>query len=174
MIFSALKKKKQQSDGQYGDFLGKGSGLYVERQQKSCTNLKMEAEPSQSLQGIFSRQSAVFPLRSDLLLLEGQFTYLQYFSKSYLSIMHTPTLRGLPRLFSGKESTCHCRRCRRCGFHPSVGNTPRRQIWQHTSVFLSGKFHGHRNVVGYSPWGCRELDMTAHICKQASILLGAT
>ena len=27
-------------------------------------------------------------------------------------------------------------------------------------VFLSEEFHGQRSLVGYSPWGCKELDMT--------------
>ena len=27
---------------------------------------------------------------------------------------------GLPRCHSGKESTCHCRRCKKCGFDPWV------------------------------------------------------
>ena len=27
-----------------------------------------------------------------------------------------------------------------------------------TSVLLPGEFHGQRNPVGYSPWGCEELD----------------
>ena len=32
-------------------------------------------------------------------------------------------------------------------------------------VSLPGKFHGQRRLVGYSPWGCTESDMTeyAHI-----------
>ena len=32
---------------------------------------------------------------------------------------------------------------------------------------LPGKFHGQRSPVGYSPWGCKELDMTeyAHTCS---------
>ena len=25
---------------------------------------------------------------------------------------------------------------------------------------LPGKFHGQRSLAGYSPWGCKELDMT--------------
>ena len=25
-------------------------------------------------------------------------------------------------------------------------------------VFLSGEFHEQRSLVGYSPWGCKELD----------------
>ena len=38
------------------------------------------------------------------------------------------------------------------------------------SVFLPGKFHGQRRLVGYSPWGGKESDMTdcltlSHFCK---------
>ena len=29
-----------------------------------------------------------------------------------------------------------------------------------TPVFLPGEFHGHRGLTGYSPWGCKESDMT--------------
>ena len=28
--------------------------------------------------------------------------------------------------------------------------------WQPTSVFLPEKFHGQRNLAGYSPWGRRK------------------
>ena len=28
------------------------------------------------------------------------------------------------------------------------------------SVLLPGKFYGQRSLVGYSPWGCKESDMT--------------
>ena len=34
-----------------------------------------------------------------------------------------------------------------------------RRKWQHTPVFLPGKFHGQRSLVGYSLWGCKELDI---------------
>ena len=27
-------------------------------------------------------------------------------------------------------------------------------------VFLPGESHGQRSLVGYSPWGCKESDMT--------------
>ena len=37
-----------------------------------------------------------------------------------------------------------------------------RRKWQPTSVFLPGKFHEERSLVGYSPWGCKELDRTEH------------
>ena len=30
-------------------------------------------------------------------------------------------------------------------------------------IFLSEKFHGQRSLTGYSPWSCKELNMTEHI-----------
>ena len=51
----------------------------------------------------------------------------------------------------GKESTCQCRRHRRQGFEPWVGKIPWRRKWQPTPVFLLGKSHGQRSLVGYSP-----------------------
>ena len=33
-------------------------------------------------------------------------------------------------------------------------------VVQPTPVFLPGESHGQRNLVGYSPWGRKELDMT--------------
>ena len=32
--------------------------------------------------------------------------------------------------------------------------------WQHTPVFLPGKSHGWSNLAGFSPWCCKESDMT--------------
>ena len=45
-------------------------------------------------------------------------------------------------------------------FDPWVGKIPWRRKWQPTPVFSPGKFHGLRSLVGYSPWGHKELDMT--------------
>ena len=41
---------------------------------------------------------------------------------------------------------------------PGEGRTPWRRKWQPTPVVLPGKSHGQRSLVGYSPWGCKELD----------------
>ena len=60
----------------------------------------------------------------------------------------------------GKESACQCRRHKRCGFNPWVRKIPWRRKWQPIPVFLPGKFHGQRNLVGYSPWSCKESDTT--------------
>ena len=67
-----------------------------------------------------------------------------------------------PGVASGKESTCQCRRHRRPGFDLSVRKIPWRRKWQPTLVFLPGKSHGQRILVGYSPWGPEESDMTEH------------
>ena len=37
-------------------------------------------------------------------------------------------------------------------------------------VFLLGKFHGQRSLVGYSPWGRRESDTTEHLNTRRSYL----
>ena len=66
------------------------------------------------------------------------------------------------------ESSCQCRRCKRCRFSPWVGKIPWKRKWQHTPVFLPGKFHGQRSLVGYSPRDHKESDMmeqlSTHIC----------
>ena len=36
--------------------------------------------------------------------------------------------------------------------------TYQRRQWQPTPVLLPGKSHGRRSLVGYSPWGHKELD----------------
>ena len=68
-----------------------------------------------------------------------------------------------PRLLSGKESPCQCRRCRRQRFDPSLGMIPWSRKWQPTPTFLPGKFHGQRNLVGSSPWGRKELGKTEQL-----------
>ena len=40
------------------------------------------------------------------------------------------------------------------------GKIPWRRKWQPTPGFLPSKSHGQKSLVGYSPWGCKELDMT--------------
>ena len=63
---------------------------------------------------------------------------------------------GLPRNHSGKESICLCQKQRKGRFNHLW------RKWQLSPVFLPGKFNGQRSLVGYSPWGLKELDMTKH------------
>ena len=53
-----------------------------------------------------------------------------------------------------------CLQCRRPRFDPWVGKIPWRKECLPTPVFLPGESHGRRSLAGYSPWGCRESDMT--------------
>ena len=52
---------------------------------------------------------------------------------------------------------------RRHGFDSWVRKIPWRRKWQSTPVFLPGKSHRQRNLVGYSPWGCKESDGTERL-----------
>ena len=58
---------------------------------------------------------------------------------------------GFPHGSDGKESACNVG-------HPRFRKIPWRREWQPTPVFLPGESHGQRSLVGYSPWGCKELD----------------
>ena len=49
---------------------------------------------------------------------------------------------------------------KRYGFYLWVGKISWRRAWQSTPVFLPGEFHGQRSMAGYSPWYCKESDMT--------------
>ena len=42
---------------------------------------------------------------------------------------------------------------------------------QPTPVFLPGELHGQRSLADYSPWGCKELDMTEQLSLTHSNLL---
>ena len=43
------------------------------------------------------------------------------------------------------------------GFHLWFRKNPYRMKCQSTPVFLFGKSHGQRSLVGYSPWGCKRV-----------------
>ena len=49
-----------------------------------------------------------------------------------------------------------------------TGAGPRHQP---TPVFLPEKSHGEKSLVGYSPWGHKELDMTQQLSMYPKIIL---
>ena len=49
------------------------------------------------------------------------------------------------------------------GFDPWVRKILWRGKWLPTPVFLLEESHGQRSLVGYSPWGCKELDLTERL-----------
>ncbi|CAI9180654.1 unnamed protein product [Rangifer tarandus platyrhynchus] len=72
---------------------------------------------------------------------------------------------GFPSECSDKESTCQCRRRKRCLFNPWVEKIAWSRKWHPIPVFLFGKFHEQRSLVGYSPRVHKESelgDMTEH------------
>ena len=64
----------------------------------------------------------------------------------FLKMTSIPILWGFPGGLNGQE-------CRRHVFDSWVEMIPWRRKWQPTPVFLPGKSHGQRSLVGYSPWG---------------------
>ena len=74
-----------------------------------------------------------------------------------LFFLHPEDSRRLPMWYSGKESTCQCKGCKRW--------------WLDWEDPLEEEMVTHSNIlaweipwtlVGYSPWGCNELDMTEY------------
>ena len=60
----------------------------------------------------------------------------------------------------GKESTC---KAGDPGSIPGWGRPPGGGHDNPTPVFLLGEPHGERSLVGYSPWGRKESDMTERL-----------
>ena len=75
---------------------------------------------------------------------------------------------------SGKDPTCRCRRHKRHGFDPWIRKIPWRRTRQPTPVFLPGKSHGQRSLVGYSPRGHKELDMGESLSTHTNVKSAAT
>ena len=64
---------------------------------------------------------------------------------------------GFPGGSEVKASACYARDL---GSIPELGRSPWRRKWQPTAVSLPGESHGQRRLVGYSPRGHKEYDMT--------------
>ena len=74
---------------------------------------------------------------------------LYFYSRNFHILRYGEVVLGFPRWLSGKESTYQCRRHKRSGFDSWVRKIPWRRAWQPTPVFLPGKFHGLRSLMGY-------------------------
>ena len=64
--------------------------------------------------------------------------------------------QGFPGDSDGKEPACNVGDA---GSTLSQEDPLEEEMATHSS-FLPGEFHGQRNLVGYRPWGRKELDMT--------------
>ena len=67
---------------------------------------------------------------------------------------------GLPWWLRGYSV---CLQCGRPGFDSWVGKIPWRSKWQATPLFLPRESHGQRSLMGYSPQGRKESDMTERL-----------
>ena len=97
-----------------------------------------------------------------------------------LSLSFHSLSQGFPGGTSGKETTCQCRRHKRCRFYPWVGKIPWRSAWQPISVFLSIESSWTREPGGlqftesqrvghsWSNWACTH---TIFISKAVTCLL---
>ena len=80
-----------------------------------------------------------------------------------ICVIRSRNTAGLPRWRSGKESTCQRRRHR---FDPWVRKTPWRSEWQATPVFLPGKCHRQRRLLGYIVHGIAKSQTGLSTCRE--------
>ena len=103
----------------------------------------------------------------------GKIVLIYFFEARQSFIFSSAVLiLGFPWWLNGKESACQFRRCR---FNTWVRKIPWRRKWQPTLVFLPGKPHWQRCLVGYSPWGHKESETTSWLNNNNSnvgMLLG--
>ena len=90
-------------------------------------------------------------LVNDIILLSGIWLSVKDAVRQ-LHNLSCSTIR-LPWWLSGKESSCQCRRPR---FDSWIRKMSWRRKWQLIPVFLPGRFHRQRSLVGYSPRACKE------------------
>jgi len=68
--------------------------------------------------------------------------------------------KGFSGAARGKEPVCQFKRHKRCVFDPWVRKIPWKRAWQPTPVFLPGESHGQRILAYYSPYCCKESNVS--------------
>ena len=71
--------------------------------------------------------------------------------------LSTPGFLGFPDGSDGKESACSAGDL---GLIPGLGRLPGGTHGNPLQYFSLENLHGQRSLVGYSPWGRKESDMT--------------
>ena len=80
-----------------------------------------------------------------------------------------PLTQGFPGGSDSKESACNAGDL---SLVPGLGGSlGEGNGWLFTPVFLPGESHGQRSLVGYSPWGYKELDTTEQLTLSLFSLL---
>ena len=86
---------------------------------------------------------------------------MEFSRQKYWSVLLFPTPGDLPD--PGIEICVYCISCTGGEFFRLPFSILKRKKWQPTPVFLSGESHGWRSLVGCSPWGRKESDMTVRL-----------
>ena len=60
----------------------------------------------------------------------------------------------------GSDGKASARNAGHLGSIPGLGRSPGEGNGNPLQALLPGKTHGQRSLIGYSPWGCKELDTT--------------
>ena len=76
--------------------------------------------------------------------------------------------RGFPGGGGGKEPACQGRRPKRCGSILGLQDLLGQGMATHSSI-LAWRIHGQGSLVGYSPLGHKESDMTEQLTQPARI-----
>ena len=84
-----------------------------------------------------------------------------------LELVPFPTPEDLPDPGLNPHLLCLLQ-WRRPRFDPWVRKIPWKREWLLTPVFLPGEFHAQRILAGYSPWSCKESDMTEQLTLSLS------
>ena len=74
--------------------------------------------------------------------------------------IYTHIHMSFPGGSDGKESTCSVGDL---GLIPGLGKSPGGGLGNPVQYFCLENPHGQGSLAGYSPWGCKELDMTVYI-----------
>ena len=90
------------------------------------------------------------------LLLNSRYLFKNFRDAKFYFSSHP--FKGL----SVKESTRQCRDAGDMGLIPVSWRSHARGNGNPFQYSCLEKFHGQRSLVGYSPWDCKELDMTYH------------
>ena len=79
---------------------------------------------------------------------------------------------GFPDGSGGKDSACNQETwVQSLGQKNPLGGGNGYRLWY---VLLPTEFHGQRSLVGYSPWGHKESDMTEHTEQHSNVKLTQT
>ena len=83
--------------------------------------------------------------------------FITFIFLDFLFYVEMQPTRGFPGGSDGKESACNEGDL---GLIPGSEKIIWRREWLHTPGFLPGEFHGQKSLVGYSPWSCKEWNVT--------------